>query len=224
MAFSLISSLNDVDESGEFTWTGAKINLYNNLLRALWRGDNIKGSAPIRIKQQGIYGVSINSDAQQTDATYPGKNPLDIIVAPGSVTGTYLFSTYPGTVNGLIPTNMFTSSFGLNQQTVTGITAGTAIYQNINVTTSAQQVTSATITYDTTPAPAIPVQASAPPTTFSYNIGIVISGTQIYRFIAEGSIFFEPTNIYRTNTTNPAPNVVPWLDLWSWVPSIQLNT
>jgi len=222
MSFSIISRLADVPAGDVFYMTGERINTYNALLRALWQGDNINTDRDsIRKRQNGASGVNLIGTAQDTTTTSGTILPWTIISSP-SGSGTFVFTVWPGQVNQIIPSNLFATGFVLNPFTVTGIGTTTATYANLNLTTSSNAVTAATISFDTAIAPPIPSQNNSPVTTFSFCFGMVVGGSTIYRLIGPANMYFTPAVINEVPLTIPAPNAIPWTNVWGWIPSNQV--
>lgn len=126
--------------------------------------------------------------------------------------GNYYANFYPGTVGGIVPSNMFSA--------IT-LTQGDVNYLYLEVTASAGTVTAATIAASTTyPTLASPVSGSAP-TSFNVPIGIfdlTQSPPKCYNVVGFGNIWCQPyVTVFDTiNTGAPlkAP-FTPWFN-WEW--------
>jgi len=115
---SLIDQLKDVDPAGQYEWSGISINRLNDILRGMWRGENIKATAPLRAKQMGSSGVNLNCDAIPGTATASTIRPFFTIDASA------------GGANGLISVSAGSVTDLTNSSTVwTGI-SGNIIYMN----------------------------------------------------------------------------------------------
>ena len=124
------------------------------------------------------------------------------------VYATYNVLLYPSTINGTIPSNMFTAL------SVSG--SGTSyIWLACTASAANRQIQSTTITAGTTaPTPPTPVLNSVP-ATFNYLIGVMISG-EYYNLMGR-PITLYITEAGRVNRTNPPPNESPWDIYYTWL-------
>lgn len=213
MAFNLIDQLTDPPDGAIVKIRGCTIKRWNNLFRALWRGDNVGNSSNVHKTQVGAAGFTLYADGSGPSSSAPAAiTPFDIFAtknmtgSPPTWDGTYNVTIYPGTVNGLLPTNVFS--------TITGIGTGT-YYAAITATTDGKTITSSVWGLSASPPTAQTPTVWTAPTTFVYLFGVLVSG-QPYRTIAPGSLQFEPINIMKIPKVSPGANVIPWDNYYEW--------
>lgn len=139
-------------------------------------------------------------------AAAAGPGPFDLSFSAGSEAGLLAVAAIPGTINSIIPSNIF--SLGEINDTGT-------YYFVISATVSNGQVASATLALDGSAPAGIGSAQGAPPTAFDYLIGVVVDGTW-YRSAPAGSLAATPLEVFRVEKETLVPGTLPY-DIWySW--------
>jgi hypothetical protein len=137
--------------------------------------------------------------------TAPVKSPWDQSVSSQTTT-TITFKFQPGSVGGVMPSNIFTD--------FTAPVSGTTWFW-VEATTTAGSVSSCTISSGSTqPAPGT-AAADAPPSSFKVLIGVSVNGT--YFNVLKKNISAVPVESYRTSRTGAGPFELPYTSYWNWV-------
>jgi hypothetical protein len=131
-----------------------------------------------------------------------GPFPFDVELVAAAL-GTSDASIRPGTINGLVPTDILD---------VTNLDDTLSYYLVLSVVAADGQIASASIAFTTTPPSPIPATLGAPPLAFDYTIGMVVLGTWI-RTIGNGSLFASVSQAFQVDKTAPAPGTLPY-EIW----------
>lgn len=132
--------------------------------------------------------------------------PFDLTI--GGTDGTEL-KVKPGTINSLLPSNV-SSTF-----TLPANTSSYTRYLVLTASCSDGQVTSATLSVDSS-APSPPgVAMGLPPTSFKVLLGLIDTG-KAYRTIACGSVSAKPVEAYRTDKASPVFGLSPYDIYYTW--------
>lgn len=123
----------------------------------------------------------------------------------GTLSGTDL-TFNPGTINGMLPSNMF-STFTVG--------ASGTYYAYIEATASSGAVTAASIYVGTTAPSAIAVQKNTPPNSFDAFILAVVDGV-LYQG-HRGLFSYAVKESYRTDKSSPTPGLLPYESYYTWV-------
>jgi hypothetical protein len=138
-------------------------------------------------------------------------SPFDVIMGT-PVMGVPNATFQPGTINGILPSN-YASSFTL--------AASTTYFVTLDVTASAGQITSATLSFASSAPAAIPVNASSPPNSFSFMLGLLVTdalgGGEWFRTIGDGSLTAAGSLVYQVNAVSPAPGTLPFTNYYTWL-------
>lgn len=132
--------------------------------------------------------------------------PFDITFSAGSDSSHAKATIQPGTLNGLIPSN-YTTTYDLD------IT--TTYYLVLSVTATDGAITGCSLSMPTTAPSPIPVLMGAPPTSFDYLLGVVISKAW-FRVIGNGSLTANGQEVFRVSKTSPAPGTLPYDIYYTW--------
>ena len=133
------------------------------------------------------------------------ENPLDVILKS---TGPDLYEAtiIPGTVNGILPGNLF------NKFTISGNSIRYFIAKAI---TDGKKVTSVSIELSSTqPQAQVPV-AFALPAAFEKVFAVYTNG-KAYRVIGPESITVNPRSLFTTDRANPTPGGFPYETFYDW--------
>lgn len=130
--------------------------------------------------------------------------PFDVDLSGSGASVTAFF--FPGTINGLLPTN-YTDTFTLDDSLV--------YFATLSVTASDGEIASCTLSFPTSAPAGIPTVLGQPPTTFDYLLGIVALGVW-YRTIGDGSLTAVGQEMFRIDKASPAPGTLPYEIYYSW--------
>ncbi len=176
--------------------------IHSDPYRLIARGQTLPTQWDRQVDEFDSPGIS-SGGGGSTAAIYP----FDVISA-----GTSNFTVQPGTINGILPSN-YSNVFTLS--------LGTTYYVDLNVTASSGQVTAATLSFDASAPAAIPVNASAPPNSFSFMLGLLITdnvgGATWYRVIGPGSLTAAGSLVYQVNASSPSPGTLPFTNYYTWL-------
>jgi len=171
-------------------------------LRGLARGENIvKGNNTLLARGADWVRISANAKGDST-AGSESFLPWDIyslvgVGEPNPETGkyaSYKAKVYPGTLYGMIPTNL-TGEAGLTEFTISGTT--TIIFK-ARAATNGSNITSLTIVADATqPIPQVPA-VNAMPDAFDAVFAMIIGGV-VFRTIGAGNISATSTKLFITD-------------------------
>jgi len=148
--------------------------------------------------QSASKGIRLPTIIQSGGISY---YPLDLVLVDngGSYTGTF----YPGTINGLLPSNYLA---------LTIPKTGTN-YIILDVTLANAQVQTAVFSTSTSAPEGYPVTETTPPTNISILTHVVIDGA-IFRVIGNGSQQLTPATMFYTDKTSTIAvgerPVIPW--------------
>lgn len=115
-------------------------------------------------------------------------------------------SILPGTLNGLIPTNIF-STYPL-------AVPGT-YYLVLAATAATGEIASCSLSMPTSPPVGIPTVMGEPPLSFDYLLGVVIDGVW-FRTIGNGSLSAAGQEVFRISKASPAPGTLPYDIYYTW--------
>jgi hypothetical protein len=154
------------------------------------------------LRSSGGYSLNISGGG---GPSAPVKSPWDQIVSSQTST-TITFRFQPGSVGGVMPSNIFTD--------FTATLTDTKWFW-VDATTTAGSVSSCTISSGSTqPAPGT-AAADAPPSSFKVLIGVSVNGT--YFNVLKKNISAVPVESYRTSRTGAGPFELPYTSYWNWV-------
>lgn len=191
---SLIDQLADVDTDKSYKISGTRINLWNSLWRAMWRGENLITVAPMTKSQQGSAGCSLGVGIG--DSIFALFAPFQVLTSQPSGGSSFVVRLQPGSVNGfLFPKILGIPMWQLVPNTVEGITTyafptlsvnkGDAIYLSGTVTAGVITI----LDLISGPAPTTDddsntylILATCDPTTGA--IIQVVTGNQVYAAVA----------------------------------------
>ena len=135
----------------------------------------------------------------------PETFPWDLTLTEASSTQWHL-SVRPGTLNGIVPGNMFT---------VATIPKDTLYYVFLSVDSSQGQVTTVSLSANTAH-PQFPLSTpDVPPGNFKHVIGMVTSDNATHN-IAKSNLVATPVQAFVTDKANPGPNELPYRIHYSW--------
>lgn len=113
----------------------------------------------------------------------------------------------PGTINQLVPTNIF-SLIDYDPTTV--------VYVKVHATTNGKEVTGATIVANTTPSVFIPATSGGGATEFDVLVAILNSG-QIVRVLTCGNINAVISQTFLEDKPSPTPGTSPFIRWYTWI-------
>jgi hypothetical protein len=135
--------------------------------------------------------------------------PFDMTVR--TVSGSLFVSFSPGTVNSILPSNIFSGLTG-------SYTSGSTQYVYNSNTTDGKTITSTTLTLSSD----APTQQTATmwtaPSAFTYLVGVVVDKTP-YKTISCGNLNFAPTIAITIPKSSISPNTIPFDNYYVWQPS-----
>jgi hypothetical protein len=117
----------------------------------------------------------------------------------------YSVTLWPGAINQLVPTDMFT--------TVTYVAAST-VYVHLDVTTDGRKITAAAIVIDGTSPVAMPSTSGLAPTSFGLLIGVITNNT-VYQ-INSGLCTATIATALTEDKAAPVPGQSPYLYWYTW--------
>lgn len=158
-------------------------------------------------RHQGVGGIILVPPRPRKGggaAAAPEVFPFDVTVSgasdPRDVT------VRPGTVNNLLPSNMF--SVGATP------VSGTR-YVTLVLTFSTGEVTGALLSMDTVAPDASPVTEGTPPTTLTILLAVIVD-TVVFQ-VRHGNITVTPVEAFRADRASPAsPGELPYSSWWQW--------
>lgn len=124
--------------------------------------------------------------------------------------GSHDANFYPGTVGGIVPSNMFTP---------VGLTDGDVNYLYLEVTASGGIVTGATIAVSTTYPTLAASNSGSPPSSFNIPIAIFdLSGSSpaVYNTVGFGNIWVQPYVSLLTTAVSPTVLTAPFTVTYNW--------
>jgi hypothetical protein len=198
---SFLSKIISQIPDGAFWMTG---KLLKDILKEIQK-DRARGGDNIEEIQtsSGRFFKSTSGDGSQH------KYPFDIIIS--NVAGVYKARLFPGSVNQLLPDNIF-SEFTF--------TDGALVKVKVRALSDGVKITSATMVLDTSEAAIQTPVASALPSTAEILVGI-ISDNVPYRTIGNGSISLTGEVQYRTDKSPAAaPGELPYTEYFVLAPTI----
>lgn len=119
-----------------------------------------------------------------------------------------------GTVNGFIPSNIFTSG----KLTKFSLTGADTHYVVLNVTTNGKQVTAVTIGIDTSPPANANANMGSAPTDFKHCLAVIGGDTNrrtVFQ-IAVGNVICYPKEIFKESKTPTTDGSEPFNRWYSW--------
>jgi hypothetical protein len=144
------------------------------------------------LRSSGGYSLNITAGSAPSAAT---PSPFDVTLVADSTGANYTATIRPGTVNGILPSNMF-SSFS--------ISASATTYFKAVATTDGKQVTSVSIVAnDQAPAVQVPVP-QALPAGFQVLFAVAKAGN-VFRTLASGNIAAAAEFLFTANAANWSP-------------------
>lgn len=142
-----------------------------------------------------------------------GPYPFDVEFSAGSDADHRTAFVRPGTLNGLVPTDMLdTYDLDINN-TYYLVLSGVAMDGEISSCTLEMEASA--------PGP-MPVLLGEPPTSFDYVLGLIIGdGVDLtwYRTIGNGSLIFSGSEVFRVPKATPTPGTLPYDLYWTWLAS-----
>jgi hypothetical protein len=145
------------------------------------------------------------AQAQSTTTTASKRYPWDLIIG-GATGGTVAVMVEPGTINNVLPSNIFTAL---------AVSDTATNYIQADCTAAGGEITGISLSVQSTPPGAPPVALGGLPTAFSVLIGGSVSGTP-YKVAPDGPITALPTLAYQTDKTAPTPGVFPQNNYYTW--------
>jgi hypothetical protein len=146
------------------------------------------------------YCVLKSKIPRRSIGTGAGPHPWEIELASGG-----LFKTHPGTINGLLPGNMFDQ--------LTFPTSGTA-YHVLGVDSDGDTPTNAVIGMMDSPPPAIPSNIEVAPESFTLLLNVIVD-TSVFEIITT-NIYAQPVITILSLSASPTPGQ-PFFDLnYTW--------
>lgn len=188
--------------------TAVRIQAIQDALVELARGSNIRSGNNIR-RKTGADWVMFSANPAGEEATAGvalDLQPFDATLSGSEETG-YTFKLEPGTMNSLLPSNMFDeftcTHSEILQIKVRGVSDGKKI-------TGCSMVCSAA-----DPNIQTPVQ-NALPTSVDVVTGVIFEGTY-YRVISDGSLIMNGAEQFRTDKTSPGvPGTMAYIPWYVW--------
>lgn len=180
--------------------TAERIQALQDAIFALSKGENIVSGANIR-RKCGSGWVMLSANASRASAASGGTTiqpyPFDVTVGKDE-SGEPVVTVRAGTVNSLMPTNMFEQfpTFGT-------ATSETIEYAKVIVSTDGKKVTSSEIQFGDYPAEAQVPTPNGLPTSVEVVFAVVYKGTAI-RTIGNGSINLSGAEQFRLDKNPPA--------------------
>lgn len=196
-------------DSRDYLVKGQHLRVIYNILSQLWRGENIGKGPNIRIRQNGLGGYTITGANQSSNSSAATSCPFDMAVSVNTGTSVMSVSFTPGTVNGVLPSNIFTPA-------TIGYTSGATVYAIVTCETNGQVITSTTLSISSTAPTAQTPVAWAAPSSFAYMVGVIVDQTA-YKTIACGNLTFAPTVAMSVPKSSVTPNVIPFDNYYTWL-------
>lgn len=134
--------------------------------------------------------------------------PFDIFLVPTTLNGntTYKLYLWPGTINQLIPTGMFTQ---------VDYDPNSTVYVKVHATSNGTKITTASIVIDTTPPIVNAINASSGASTLDVLIGLVVK-KNIYKTWGGGNIRATLSPDLIQERAAPIPGSSPYIYWWAW--------
>jgi hypothetical protein len=195
--------------------SSTRLNAIMGAIRALARGENIQSGYGVLLSRNATGGVVINSAARAMAGGGGGGTsvnlPFDVTFSSGTDVSNATATIRPGTLNGLLPASILTTTVLNKTGTHYLVLTGTAANGQIN---------SCSVAFASSPPAPMPVLLGQPPTSFSYLIGMAVgdgSALTWYRTAGSGSLFADGSEVFRVPKTTPAPGTLPYDIYWTWV-------
>ena len=157
---------------------------------------------------RGGFALSINGGG---GSSRPALQPFDIQLsgAPGNP-NSYLATIVPGTVNGVLPSNLTTGGDFTEFQVAADFT-----YWTVNIESNGFEVTAAAISTSTSPPTPQTHGVNAMPTTYSHIFGVTCNGS-VYRTIGAGSIVLQTSAELTIDKQSPTPGLRSYDRYYLW--------
>lgn len=181
---------------------------WNNMVRVV-KSLRLRGGPGLQVaySPQGTTAkVKVTPPTPTSTTAATGPFPFDVEFSAGSDVDHTTATVRPGTINGLVPTNILTTP---------DLAIATPYYLVLSATVSDGAVTSCSLSFDTSTPSGMPTAQGVPPLSFTYLLGMIIGG-EWFRTIGNGSLFAQSYEVFRTSKTSPDPGTLPY-DIWySW--------
>lgn len=135
--------------------------------------------------------------------------PFDLILTAREDSALYDLDLWPGTLNQLVPTNMF-STFTYNPTT--------SVFVSLACLTNGKQVTSCSIEVGTSAPSVIGVLENAAPSSFSVVLGVVLGDGTVgtVQQIQNGNFTAATEQALVQEKASPEVGLSPWIYWWTW--------
>lgn len=159
---------------------------------------------------RGSGGMSVFTPINYSSSI--STNPFDLKITLDVPDSEILVKIIPGTVNGLLPSNVF-ATITEAYSAISPIT----YYASVTCATDGKSITGVTWGLSTSAPTGQTPTAWAAPASFSYLFGIIV-GTTLYRTIAKSSLVFSPTFVVSVPKSSISPNIIPYDNYYNWQP------
>jgi hypothetical protein len=148
-------------------------------------------------------------DVVVSSAALPQPWDVTLKVDPNN-SNSYVATVNPGTVNGVLPSNLTTGG------NLTEFSIGSEFtYWTVNIESNGFEVTAATISTSTSPPTPQTHGVNAMPTTYSHIFGVTCNGS-VYRTIGAGSIVLQTSAELTIDKQSPTPGLRSYDRYYLW--------
>lgn len=140
-----------------------------------------------------------------------GPYPFDVSFSAGSDASHNTATVRPGTLNGLVPSNILTTA---------DLSLSGSYYLVLSGVAADGEITSCSLSFPTSAPSPMPVTVGQPPTAFDYVLGMILgNGTALewFRTIGNGSLQAAGNEVFRVPKASPSPGTLPYDLYWTWV-------
>ena len=140
-----------------------------------------------------------------------GPYPFDVSFTAGSDSSHKTATVRPGTLNGLVPTNILTTA---------DLDVTLDYYLILSGVAADGEISSCSLSFSTSAPSPMPVTVGEPPTSFDYVLGMILgdgSACTWYRTIGNGSLQAIGSEVFRVPKASPSPGTLPYDLYWTWL-------
>lgn len=190
--------------------SGSSARARLNLLEDSSNGNRMNNCAG-SLGRRGSGGTSILTP-RNPKSTSALPAPFDLRVSVDIPDSEINVTIVPGTVNGLLPSNIF-ATITEPYNAMSPIT----YYATVACVTDGENITGVRWGLSTSMPTGQTAVAWAAPSAFSYLFGIIV-GASIFRTIARTSLVFQPSLVVSVPKSVITPNIIPYDNYYNWLP------
>lgn len=182
-----------------------------NLLEDSSNGNRINNCVG-SLGRRGSGGASIYTP-RRAGSTSSTRSPFDLLVSLDIPDSQIDVTIIPGTVNGVLPSNVFATII----ETYDAMSPIT-YYATVDCVTDGKEITSVAWSLSTSLPAGQTAIVWAAPASFSYLFGIIV-GLSVFRTIARASLTFQPSLTVAVPKAVISPNIIPYDNYYNWLPA-----